>query len=191
MAMNELNALSIGVSPDGLKNRTSIKVLVCGMLSRVDGSLDRKGLIDVIYGRSLANYMELCSAIEELRQSGNIAEREDGSLFATDEGRAASDELWAELPLTVREKAIAAAEKYCSRLRSERDNTFSVEELEHGCRVRCSINDGGEELMGISFYLPNKSYVKAVRERFYSEPEYIYQMILAQLTGDSSIAPES
>jgi len=47
------------------------------------------------------------------------------------------------------------------------------------------------ELMSISLYLPDKNYALKAKERFIDNPEFIYRTVLAHLTGERSLAPES
>lgn len=186
----ERNALSAGVAHDGVKNRTEIKILVCGLLSRTKEKLDRSDVVEIVCRVAMANYFELVSSVDELIGTGNLKAGEDGTLSVDAAGAQAADELWSQLPVTVREKTLASMEEYCALRRSKKENGFRIEELGGGgCRVYCSIKDSGDELMGISFYLPDKSYAKDVRERFYRNPERIYRIVLAQLTGDRTLMP--
>ena len=187
----ERNALTAGVAHDGVKNRTEIKVLICGLLSRASEKIDRSDIVEIICRAAMANYFELVSSVDELITTGNIIAGEDGALSVDAAGVDAADELWSHLPVTVREKTLASMKEYCDLRRSKKQNGFRIEQLsDGGCRVYCSINNRDDELMGISFYLPDKSYAKDVRERFYRDPERIYRIVLAQLTGDMTLMPE-
>lgn len=186
----DYNALTAGISHDGIKNRTDIKVLVCGLLARAGEKLTASDMTDILCGSSAVNYFELLGAIDDLCSSGNITKDGGDILILTENGRSASEQLWYELPVTVREKTEAALKKVCVRRRSERENEFRVTELENGCEAECIINNGGERLMSVTLTLPDKSYVKKVRERFHGDPERLYRLVLFQLTGDASFAPE-
>ncbi len=186
----ENNALTIGVSPDGLKNKMEIKVLICALLSFANEPLTQEELIGIITERSLANYLELCSAFDSLTDSGSIVKDNDsGNLTVTDTGKVAADEMWGSLPRTVREKSKQSLQKHLRNRRNRRDNTVTVTNLPDGCRISCSVRNGQESLMDVSLYLPDTRYAEKAKERFFDDPEYIYRLVLSHLTGDRSVAP--
>ncbi|MBE6754702.1 MAG: DUF4364 family protein [Ruminococcaceae bacterium] len=183
----ENNALTAGVSPDGLKNRTGIRILICWLLCNSSELLTADDVTDLICGNRLANYFEVCDAIAQLVEGGNIDKDPAGLLLPNDDTRLAAS-LIGDLPLTVREKSAAALESFIRRRISMRENRVVIEPLEIGCRVSCTIMNGSEELMSVSMYVPSKQYAERIRDRFFDDTEQMYRQIFAQLTGDNSLS---
>lgn len=78
-----------------------------------------------------------------------------------------------------------------ARARAERENRVETEDLENGCRVRCRISGGGGgDLMELGIYVPDRAQARVIEENFYKDPEGIYQLLLAALTGDKDFARE-
>ena len=188
----ENNALTAGVSPDGLKNRTMIRVLICFIICNFAEFFTKDELLKIICERKLANYFEVCDALSSLQENGSVdIDKENAQFLPNDNTRLIATTLGNDLPRTVRDKSLDAAKKLISRRRSERENTVEIEPLENGCRVNCTIMNAGDQLMSVSLYVPDRKYAELVRERFLDAPEYLYRIVFAQLTGTEEIAPES
>lgn len=185
------DAFTAGVQPDGLKNKSDIKVLVCFVLSHCSQPLSRKDLTDIFLDRGLANYFEANDAISSLIKNNHISESlEDGSLKVTDAGKFISDTLYDGLPVTVREKSLDATSKLVSRRNSSRLNKTRIDACDKGYNVTCIINDGSMDIMSTTVYVPTYNYALVVRDRFLDDPETIYRVVMAQLTDTPEIAPK-
>ena len=44
--------------------------------------------------------------------------------------------------------------------------------------------------MTLSLYVPDKAQAEMVRECFFQDPEGLYQLVMATLTGDTALARE-
>lgn len=185
------DAFTAGVQPDGLKNKSDIKVLVCFVLSNCSQPLTRKDLTDIFLDRGLANYFEANDAISSLIKHGNLVEiPEDNSLHITDSGKFIADTLYDGLPVTVREKSLDATSKLLNRRHSSQLNKTSIDACDKGYNVTCTINDGSMDTMSITVYVPTYNYAALVRNRFLEDPETIYRAVMAQLTDTPEIAPK-
>ena len=67
---------------------------------------------------------------------------------------------------------------------------MDLTKTKRGYQITCHISDGEMDLMAISLYVPDKAQAKMVRERFYRDPEGVYKLVLASLTGDTGLARE-
>ena len=64
-------------------------------------------------------------------------------------------------------------------------------EAEKGWQVRCHISGGGSlDLMEVSLYVPDRAQAQLAEERFYQNPDRVYRLVLAALTGDLEYAEE-
>ncbi len=182
------DAFSAGVEPGGLWHKNDIRILLCYILSSVGAPLARRDLIQIIQEKGLANYFEVEDALATLLDQGNISQEEDGYYTVTPAGKEIANSLDATLPLSVRDKALEAAFTMLSQARAQRENRVDLQETERGLQITCHISGGEMELMAISLYVPDKAQAEMVKERFHKDPEGIYQLVLAALTGDTGLA---
>ena len=103
---NEFNAFAEGVEPGGLRNRTQIKILITYVVSKIGEPVKDSMIIEALQLHGLANYFEITQALDELIESGNLI-ISDGELTVAPKGIIAANELADELPVTVKETALA------------------------------------------------------------------------------------
>ena len=127
------------------------------------------------------------AALEKL---GHITRDPEG-FRVTGTGRQVAEGLDTSLPLAVRDKALEAALSLLARGRAQRENTVEILEEGRGCRVVCRVSGGQDlELMALSLYVPDRAQARLVQESFYQNPDHIYKLLLAALTGDKSYTGE-
>lgn len=184
------DALTGGVEPGGLRTRSDIRILVCYLLTSIDSPLAKDDLINIVVNNGLANYFELAGAIDEMAQKGIIAvSGKNGEICAsTETARMISKQLDAELPASVRRKALGAAVNLLAKAKRERENGVEIIPAEHGFRVTCHISGGKTDLMDFSLYVPDVAQANLVKENFQNEPETVYRMLLALVTGEHDVA---
>lgn len=194
------NAFTGGVDPGGLWTQNDIRILICYILDSVRAPLTAEDLCRVLQGRALANYFESGDALAALEAQGHILSGPEGCTV-TNTGRQIARDLDTGLPIAVRDKALEAAVELLAQARSRRENRVEIKDLPNGCRVSCSIagglagisgagNTGSTDLMTLSLYVPDRPQAKLIEERFYRDPEGVYRLLLAALTGDKEFAKD-
>ncbi len=183
----EHDAFTGGVEPGGLWNKNDIRILLCYILSSVNAPLSRDSLCQIIQGKALANYFEVGDALDALLRQGN-AQEIDGLYTVTPSGREIAGSLDANLPLSVRDKALEAAMRLMAEARSRRENQVEIEKTDRGFQVTCHISGGSMELMSVSLYVPDRGQAELVEKNFYRDPEGVYTLLLSALTGDDAYA---
>ena len=178
------------MEPGGLWHKNDIRILLCYILASVNAPLSRQDLTRIIQEKGLANYFEVEDALASLLTQGNIAQDQEGRCTVTPAGREIADSLDATLPLSVRDKALEAAFTLLAQAKAQRENRVDLTKTKRGYQITCHISDGEMDLMAISLYVPDKAQAKMVRERFYRDPEGVYKLVLASLTGDTGLARE-
>jgi len=184
------DTMTVGVSPDGIKNRTDIRILICYMLDQFPEPLTKGDVIGLIYTNQFANYIETLSAIEHLIENEHLLHNaETDALMLAPLGKRVSDDLSERLPKTIRQKSRDAIDRLLSRRRNERENGFIVTGQDGGFHVTCVIGAKapGEGIMSIEFFLPTEERVSDARERFFNDPEALYRLVYAHITGDESL----
>lgn len=184
----ERNAFTGGVEPGGLWNQNDIRILLCYILNSVREPLSGESLSQIVHGKGLANYFEIGDALTALLQQGNIIEEPEGLYTVTASGREIAATLDANLPLSVRDKALEAAMRLMAETRARRENQVEILETDRGLQVVCHISGGELELMSVSLYVPDRAQAELVRSNFYRDPEGVYKLLLSSLTGDAAYA---
>ena len=182
------NAFTGGVEPGGLWTQNDIRILLCYILTSVNGPLSGDAISQIVQDKALANYFEVGDALAALCKQGNVVQTDPGLYTVTDSGREIAASLDATLPLSVRDKALEAAMRLMAETKARRENRVDITETENGYRVTCHISGGSLELMSISLYAPDLNQAKRVEQNFYRDPEGVYALLLSSLTGDSAYA---
>lgn len=181
------DAFTAGVEPGGLRTKDEIRILLCYLLSSVNGPLSRDDILQSVQGLGLANYFELTDALQELTENGNLILQTD-CYTASPQARAIADQLDTALPLSVRDKAVRAGLGLQAQARREKENIVEIEKSPSGYCVQCHISGGKEDLMSFTLTVPDMRQAKLIKHNFQEAPENIYQMLLAMLTNDREMA---
>lgn len=184
------DAFTGGVEPGGLWNKNDIRILLCYILASVNAPLSRESISEIVQGKALANYFEVGDALDSLQKQGNVLCEEDGSFTLTPSGREIAASLDATLPLSVRDKALEAAVRLVAEAKARRENRVELRKEERGYQVTCHISGGENDLMSVSLHVPDKAQAELVERNFYRDPEGVYRLLLAALTGDKDYAKE-
>ena len=185
------DAFSAGVEPGGLWHKNDIRILLCYILASVDAPLSRGDLTRIVQEKRLANYFEVEDALASLIAQGNVEQDAQGLCAATKAGREIANSLDATLPLSVRDKALEAAFTLLAHARRQRENQVEFHKTKQGMQVTCHVSGGGEtDLLALSLTVPDRAQAELVRRRFYQDPEGLYKLVLAALTGDVTLARE-
>ncbi len=184
----ERDALTGGVEPGGLWSKNDIRILLCYILSSVDGPLSQESISQIVQGKALANYFEVGDALDALLKQGNAVQNSEGLYTVTPAGREIAASLDATLPLSVRDKALEAAMRLMAEIKARRENRVDIKETEQGFQVTCHISGGKMDLMAVSLYVPDRAQARLVEENFYRDPEGLYRVLLSSLTGDTAYA---
>lgn len=184
----EQNAFTGGVEPGGLWNQNDIRILLCYILNSVNAPLSAESISEIVQGKALANYFETGDALAALLKQGNVVEDENGMYTVTDKGREIAQSLDANLPLSVRDKALEAAVRLMADAKARRENRVEIDETENGFCVTCHISGGKMDLMSVSLYVPDRAQAEVVKRNFYHDPEGVYKLLLSSLTGDKAFA---
>lgn len=181
----DYDALSAGVEPGGLTNRTDIKILVCYVIKSLDAPVSKQQLNEILQEEGLANYFEVNQAIGELVSQGNLdckIEESEEMLYITEKGYDAANSLETGLPRSVREKAINSAIRIITLARRKRENKVDVEKTNEGYNVTFYLGNGDDMLMKLTVFVADMIQVETVKKNFFEDPVKLYSGIIASLT---------
>ena len=186
----DFDAFTGGIAPGGLRSKSDIRILICYILKSVQAPLSGEDIINILQEKALANYFEANDALSALEALGNIRREEDGTYVLEPQGESIADNLAVLLPLSVRDKAISAALNMLANAKVERENTVTTQRLENGYNVTCHISGGDMELMKLSVYVPDLYQARVVKKNFHRDPQRVYNLLLAALTGDDELTKD-
>ena len=180
--MSHEDFLSAGVMPGGLYSREEIRLLLCFLAERLAQPLTA-GLAEQVFAKEgLANYFEYTAALQELLESGRLVmSTEAGEAVLRLDGKYAhaAGELARELPRRVKDRALHAAEQLQAQNRRERENGITVYPADgEGCYMTFRQGKGGDMLMSVTVYVPDRETAQAMREKFLENPGRIYSAVI-------------
>ncbi len=183
-----IDAFTEGVKLGGLVNKNQIKILVCYILNSVKVPLPPNILTEVFQSTELANYFETADAIKKLVDNSSIKIDENGCYMIQEKGAQVVTNLENTLPATVKETALVGVNFLLNMAKSEKENRVQIDKLDNGYNVTCHISGGDFDLMSLTVYVPDYEQAEIVKKNFHKNPEHIYQLLLATLTGSEDLA---
>lgn len=182
-----------GVGPGGLRTKNDIRVLLCYLLASVSAPLRQDDILSILQEYDLANYFEIMDALSYLLDKGLLSPVPDlpGFLAIGPGGREIASQLDGTLPLAIREKTVAAAANLLARARREQENRVEIKKNEKGYSVTCHVSDGEMDLMAFTLYAPDLYQARLIKRNFHRNPEVIYQVMLAAVTGSRDLAADA
>lgn len=190
------NVFTGGVEPGGLTYDFEIKIFVCFLLHRVGQPMTFEQMNEVVFQNGVANYFEFAEAVGELEHSGHIRllpkDQAGRRLYTiTDIGIQTAEAFHKDIPLTIREKALTAAQEVLIKSKLKSENLVSIQKAEDGYLVELRITDVGSDLLKLTVFMPDKKQASQVCSRFQEDPARLYKSVLALLTGEGAIFSES
>lgn len=185
----KFDAFTAGIDPGGLRTKKDIKLLICYILSNVNGFLTKEDLLTIIQENNLANYFEINDAFSELLENHNICEnpKKKGTFTVTESGKMISTQLDSSLPISIRNKAISASINLLAKIKRESDNKVTIEKSENGYFVNFHISGGQMDLLFFRLFVPDILQANLVKNNFQESPELIYECMLALLTKNQDL----
>lgn len=190
---NEYDAFDAGIEPGGLRTRSNIRLLICYILDSLKKPIKRDYVITSMQKNGIANYFEIIDAFVDLRSKENIelVDEAEDSYTVTKTGRLIAANLGEDLPKTIRERALSAVSELLLQEQNKNENTAEIVKSKHGYMVDCHIKGGDEDLFSFQIYVPDSKQARLVKRNFQSNPEMIYKMMIASITGNAEFAQQT
>lgn len=129
------DAITAGVVPGGLRNKTNIRILLCYVLSETMLSINKNELLSALSENGSINWFELSEAIDDLIEKGEFKEK-DKNIEITEKGKQIAETLYTDVPISTREEAVEAVlkinakkiarENYGTEIKNNTDGTSTV-----------------------------------------------------------------
>ncbi len=190
---NEYDAFDAGVEPGGLRTRSNVRLLICYILDSLKKPIKRDYVITSMQKNGIANYFEIIDAFVDLRNKENIelVDEAEDLYTVTKTGRLIAANLGEDLPKTIRERALSAVSELLMQEQNRNENTVEIVKSKHGYMVDCHIKGGDEDLFSFQIYVPDSKQARLVKRNFLSDPEMIYKMMIASITGNAEFAQQT
>ncbi|MBR2724242.1 MAG: DUF4364 family protein, partial [Ruminococcus sp.] len=182
-----------GISLGGIRSKTEVRILICYLFTSVKEPMSKETVMEALLEKGLTNYFEASSCFDDLVKSGNLAPLEENSklYIATTNGKLISEQLEDNIALTVKERAIECAMGLLEKEKNEKENKVTIEKLESGYNVKCTISGGDIELMSVSLFLADYEQARIVKKNFYKNPQLFYKVMLASMTRNNSLIKDT
>lgn len=180
-----------GVQPGAPGTDSELKMLICHLLFSLGEPLGCSALVEILAEEGIANYFEAASAASALVKSGHIElceENREKCYQITEIGQNTAQTFEKNIPLTLREKALFAAQKYLRTKQHKAQNNAEIKQVSDGFLLTLTIQDVGSDLLSVTILLPTKKDCEKITERFYDDPLILYKGIVALLTGNYDFA---
>ncbi len=177
-----------GVAPGGLTMDYEIKVMICYLLKEAGKPIPASTLIEIFVEEGIGNYFEVASAASSLVHSGHIqlvpVENEESLYEVTPVGISAVEAFANDLPLALREKAVAAVQRALTLREYKSQNRTSVQRVDDGYQLTLTIKDVGSDLLSLTILLPDVNTCHQMETHFLRDPALFYKGVVALLTGN-------
>lgn len=187
----KLDAFPVDDNTCGIRSTEKIRIIICYALKGCQGMLTKDDLLSALYDNGIANYFELCQAIDNLLEV-NAIKIENDRLFLNENGLQIARDLENELSLFIRNKAVKAVKLTALYEQRKRENIVAVTKTDDG-RYTLDITllsgeagkEGTEELLKVSVIATDSIQAEAMKATFLNDPVRLYEGVINALTQES------
>lgn len=172
------DAFTAGIKNGGLRSVTSIYLLVCYIVARVEGKVTAQNIIETMAEGMIANHFEISNAISNLIKNGTISEAEDGALSLSVKHPEAIDLIEHDLPLTIRKSSIEICQKIMAREMYKRENKIEIEEKNGDFFITMYVSGDNLDYMKLTLYAPSREQAEVIKEKFINNPVNVYNSLI-------------
>ena len=184
MARNKKQKVVWGnLEPGSLIKVADIKILICFILFSTKKTFSADTISHIIRYNSIATYFDIAQALEELERDGNIQKNENDEYDLTENGITIAKELNYDIPFTIRESALEAANYELLLQKRLKDNKIDIIPDDDKFIVRISMLENEKESMGITVRVSSEDEAKKVKHNFLQDPSGFYIMNFRKLFG--------
>lgn len=171
------------LEPGSLIKVGDIKILICIILYNTQKSFTADTITHIIRYDSIATYFDIAQAIEELERDKNIVKLDNGEYTLTNNGITIAKELNYDIPFTIRESALKAAEYEVLLQKRLKDNSIEILTDEDKFKVKISMFENKKEIMSFSVRVSTEEEAQKVKHNFLEDPSGFYIMNFRKLFG--------
>ncbi len=155
-----------------------IRILLCDVLARLDGSMPDDWLYEITVGAGHISYFLYEDALGSLLASGAVRQQDDGTLILTRQGALLAQRFRHYVPKLFRDQVMLSALRYASRQKALRDLQISYEPdgSEWVLCLRCM--DGSREMFYLRVHAPDRAAAEVLGERILRNPAGFFGKVI-------------
>lgn len=181
----EKDAVSAGVSEfGGLFTTAEIRILICYILSALNGPVPGNLLANTLHYEGIANCFEVNDSIAHLVKNGQLelVDEKDDTYIVTKSGKDVAQTLKTTLSITTRERAYTAATKMLARFKNTKETDIKISREGDKTFITCSAIDDETPFMSIKLLACDEDQALFIKEKFLNDPSKILSSIIDMLT---------
>ncbi len=171
------------IDPDVLnpKEVYEVKLLMAYFLNQTDIPCTYPQLLEIFTGEGVVDYFLFTESLKEMLDSGMLERiQSDGveKYVLSEKGKAGADSFKTLVNKSVRDRILASGMRLFARLKNEQTVSTSIQQLDKGCAVGCTVLDSGTELMSLKLFAPDREQAEHIRRKLAANPDELYGRIL-------------
>ncbi len=160
-----------------------VKILVIYTLTQINRPIPTKYLIDMFLHTDVVDYFTLSQALIELKNTGHIAEdKTEGITVLTRLGYEGAAELYTQLPIYVRERAVKGAVGLLAKAEREAGVITKTDYENNIYTTTCILKDGEDMLIKLELTMPSMEMAREIEKKFKEKSAEIYRTIIEKLS---------
>lgn len=177
----KFDASMANVKDGGLRSVSAITMLVCYLVSNLNGKISIQTLLEATDETMVSNHFETSDAISKLLKAGTIKQNEDGMLYMEDRDVVDVELIELDLPLTVRQRSFEACQRIISKETYKRENKAVVEPCDNGYVVKLSVSDIDTDFLKLELFAPTEVQAEMIKDKFISNPVKVYETLIGSI----------
>ncbi len=160
-----------------------VKILIIYTLTQINKPIPTRFLIDMFLNTDVVDYFTLSNALTDLASTGHIAEdKSEGITVLTRLGYEGAAELYTQLPIYVRERAVKGAVGLLAKVERESGVTTKTSYNDNKYVTSCTLNDGEDMLIKIDLSIPTMEMAREIENKFKEKSAEIYKTVIEMLS---------
>ncbi len=187
----KLDAFPVDDTTGGIRSTEKIKIIICYILKNINDNLSRDNLQSALYDNGIANYFEICQAIDDLLSVGAV-ECKNEWLILNEKGEKIARDLKDELSPYIKNKAIRATQLTAIYEKRKRENSIAITkindkkyQLDITLFSGISDDNSNDKLLKISVFVTDSLQAETMKNTFLNNPVKLYENVIHALTEDS------
>lgn len=175
-----------GVKEGGLRSVSAISLMVCYLVSNLNGKVTAEVIAQALAEGEIANHFEVTNAISKLKSTGALIENGDGTLTLNKDSSADIELIEKDLPYTLRERSMHLCQKIIAIETHKRENKVEIEESGDAYNVVLHISDENTDFMTLSLFAASRDQAEMIKDKFIADPARVYKTLIETLFSNES-----
>ncbi len=160
-----------------------VKILVIYTLTQINRPIPTKYLLDMFLNTDVVDYFTLSMALTDLKATGHIIEdSNEGITVLTRLGYEGAAELYTQLPIYVRERAVKGAVGLLAKVEREAGVYTKTDYDNNKYITTCMLKEGEDVLIKMELTMPSLEMAREIENKFKERSAEIYRIVIEKLS---------